>query len=132
RFTREKKSAVSSEGAIAMSPTAANRRAVPEAAWAPGRKRKQASATSAALRTTGYLRRPSQPLRELVGELTRLQAPAPVPLHGSRRVHPGLAPQPEHVLERHDRQVGAGGEGELDEAPVRLGAVETCRASLRG
>ena len=57
----------------------------------------------------------------------RPEPPAPVALARPRQVHPRLAAEAEDVLRLHDREVGARGERELDQLPVRLDAGEAGR-----
>ena len=52
-------------------------------------------------------RRLAQALGETVGELPRLEPPAPVSLRGSGRVEAGLAAEAEDVLHLDDREVGS-------------------------
>src|SRR5499426_4177938 len=54
--------------------------------------------------------------RQLIGSV----APAPVAAFAGRHVHPGLAAQAQHVLQRNDRGVGDRAERQPDEIPVDL------------
>src|SRR5215210_9000733 len=60
----------------------------------------------------------------LARELTGLQAPRPVALAATGRVHPRLAPEAEDVLRGHDGKGGARVVGQPDQRPVRLGRIE--------
>src|SRR5262249_10471273 len=57
--------------------------------------------------------------RQLIGSV----APAPVAAFAGWHVHPGLAAQAQHVLQRNDRGVGDRAERQPDEIPVDLMAV---------
>ncbi len=81
-------------------------------------------------------RRPAAPVasRRRRGEFTR-QLPGPEPpgpVSGGRagHVHPRLAPEPEHVLRLHDRELRARRERRLDQLPVRPGARKAGRDAL--
>src|SRR5262245_46401638 len=56
-------------------------------------------------------------------QLIDSEAPAPVAAFAGRHVHPGLAAQTQHVLQRNDRCVGDRAERQPDEIPVDLTAV---------
>src|SRR6266511_3077161 len=81
------------------------------------------TATSVSL-SLRRLRRLAQTGGELVRQLTAAEPPAPVAGRCPGAVHSMLAPEPEDVLRGNDRQRGARGVRELDEAPCRLARVE--------
>ena len=79
------------------------------------------------------LRQLAQPAGELVGQVAGAEAPLPVALLGAGQVHPRLAAEREHVLQRRDRERRARGPRRLDErrVPGRRGRAPTTCAARR-